>query len=75
MRTENGTVICNCCGKTVEGTGKVLNCDFFHGEKSWGYFSKKDGEKQEFDICEECYDRWTASFQIPVETKEMTEFV
>ena len=35
-------------------------------EKRWGYFSHKDGELHRFDICEECYDTWIASFQIPV---------
>ena len=29
-------------------------------------FSHKDGELHRFDICEECYDTWIASFQIPV---------
>lgn len=75
MRKENGIIVCNCCGKNVEEPEKVLKQDFFHGEKAWGYFSEKDGEKQEFDICEECYDKWTASFQIPVQKREVTEFV
>lgn len=75
MRTEHGTIICNCCKKIVQEEGKLSKKEFLHIEKYWGYFSEKDGEKQEFDICEECYDRWTASFQIPVEKQEMTEFV
>ena len=32
-------------------------------EKRWGYFSHKDGELHRFDICEECYDTWIASFR------------
>lgn len=39
-------------------------------EKQWGYFSGKDGETHRFELCEECYDRLTASFRIPVETEE-----
>lgn len=34
--------------------------------KKMGIFSHKDGELHRFDICEECYDTWIASFQIPV---------
>lgn len=75
MKTENGTTICNCCKKIVQEEGKISKSEFLHVEKQWGYFSKKDGEKQEFDLCEECYDRWTSSFQIPVQKQEMTEFV
>lgn len=75
MRTENGTILCNCCEKIVQEKGKISKVEFLHIEKEWGYFSGKDGEKQEFDICEECYDKWTTSFQIPVQKQEMTELV
>ncbi len=75
MRTENGTILCNCCGKIVQEKGKISEVEFLHVEKEWGYFSGKDGEKQEFDICEECYDEWTTSFRIPVQKQEMTELV
>lgn len=75
MRTPQGAVLCNCCKKTVQEEGKISKSEFLHIEKVWGYFSEKDGEKQEFDICEECYDKWTAAFQIPVQKQEMTELV
>ena len=39
----------------------------FHGQVQWGYFSGKDGESHSFDLCETCYDKWIAAFQIPVE--------
>ena len=38
-------------------------------EKRWGYFSEKDNEVHAFDICESCYDEWTSTFLIPVETE------
>lgn len=75
MRTEDRKVICNCCKKILQEKEGVLPLEFLHVEKAWGYFSEKDGEKQEFDICEACYDKWTASFQIPVKKQEMTELV
>ena len=59
----------------IQKNGEIPVEEFFHAEKVWGYFSNKDGEKQEFDVCEECYDKWTDSFQIPVQKQEMTEFV
>lgn len=75
MKTENEKIICNCCKKIIQEKGTLPMQDFLHIEKEWGYFSEKDGEKQEFDICEECYDKWTALFQIPVKIKEVTELV
>ena len=75
MRTENGTIVCNCCKKTVQEAGKIFQMEFLHVEKTWGYFSGKDGEKQEFDVCEECYDKWISSFQVPVQKQEITEFI
>lgn len=75
MKLENGTIICNCCKNIVQKEGEISRIEFLHIEKAWGYFSKKDGEKQEFDICEGCYDKWTASFAIPAKIQEMTELV
>ena len=75
MRTENGEIRCNCCKKKIQKSGEISTEEFFHVEKVWGYFSKKDGEKQEFDVCEECYDKWTSSFKIPVQKQEVTEFI
>ena len=63
MKTKDRKIICNCWE------------EFLHVEKEWGYFSGKDGEIQEFDICEACYDQWVKSFQIPVRTIEITELV
>ena len=42
-------------------------------DTTWGYFSGKDLEKHEFDLCEECYDRITLSFAVPPEISEDTE--
>lgn len=63
-------LVCNACGKRlivdrgIAREGNVaLNC-------SWDYFSEKDGEKHEFDLCEECYDRIISQFAIPVKITE-----
>ena len=44
-------------------------------EQRWGYFSEKDGEIHRFCICESCYDRIRAGFQIPVEIETAQEYL
>ena len=75
MKTEKQEIICNCCKKVIQEQAGIPRREFRHVEKEWGYFSGKDGEIQEFDICESCYDAWVKSFQIPVKTIEVTELV
>ena len=59
--------VCNQCGYTQENAGGVLKKDFFHGEKTWGYFSNQDGRQDCFDLCEECYQKLTESFAVKME--------
>ena len=69
---------CSCCGKefTVNETEKtILEKEFLHVRKQWGYFSNKDGIIHEFDVCEECYDRWLENFVIPPENRKATELM
>ena len=65
-RRETETIFCNGCGKEIKIKDGVIREGLLSVEKRWGYFSHKDGELHRFDICEECYDTWIASFQIPV---------
>ena len=53
-------VICNGCGKEIS----LASEDHFHGEKTWGYFSDKDGRQDSFDLCECCYDKMTETFVV-----------
>ena len=53
-------VICNGCGREIPCDA----ADHFHGEKTWGYFSDKDGRKDSFDLCEDCYDKMVENFKI-----------
>ena len=53
--------ICNMCGK------EIVDADVLSVDKRWGYFSEKDNEVHHFDLCEQCYDKLTAEFLIPVE--------
>ncbi len=49
--------------------------EYLHVAKEWGYFSGKDGMRQEWNLCESCYDRLLESFQVPASAQEVTELV
>jgi len=66
---EVDKIICNKCGKEIVVRNGVPEEDTFSAQKRWGYFSEKDNEVHEIDLCEECYDKWIATFAIPVEQK------
>ncbi len=59
-------IICNRCGKIISVTNEMLSEDVLSVEKRWGYFSDKDNEVHEFDLCEDCYDKIVADFLFPV---------
>lgn len=63
---EIETIICNKCGREIPVSKGVPQEDFLEVEKSWGYFSDKDGETDRFDLCEDCYDEFVRSFKIKV---------
>ena len=65
---------CNCCGRLL-GQGERAGEDYLKVTKEWGYFSEKDGETHRFCICEPCYDRIRAGFQIPVEIETTQEYL
>ncbi|MCI8495114.1 MAG: hypothetical protein HFI74_05475 [Lachnospiraceae bacterium] len=74
MKTEE-KIICNRCGKVVLETEGIPREEFLHVEKEWGYFSNKDGIRQEFDLCETCYDAWVREFEIPAKSQEIVELI
>ncbi|MBQ7758522.1 hypothetical protein [Anaerotignum sp.] len=53
-------VICNGCGREIP----LDSADYFHGEKTWGYFSEQDVRQDCFDLCEDCYHKLTESFAV-----------
>ncbi len=74
MRTEE-KIICNCCKKVIQMEDYHSRTEYLHVEKAWGYSSNKDGERQEFDLCEPCYDALVRKFRIPVDSQEITELI
>ncbi len=70
---EISALRCNKCGKELKVENGVIKEGCFSANPSFGYFSKKDGERHEFDLCETCYDEAIAAFVIPVTKTEETE--
>ena len=68
-------VVCNKCGRTLRVENGLLKEFCFSADAVFGYFSRKDGVSQHFDLCEDCYDEWTAQFRVPVEETENLEFL
>lgn len=66
-------VFCNCCGRALMMTEGKVTEGVLHVCKDWGYFSEKDMLCHEFDLCEQCYDKITAEFSLPVSEREILE--
>lgn len=74
-KNKLSSVICNQCGKELKLENGMLKEGCFCGNAQFGYFSNKDGMEHFFDLCEECYDKLTAGFTVPVETEEVKELL
>ena len=68
-------VVCNKCGKELKIEKGRLKEFCFSADAVFGYFSRKDGTTQHFDLCEDCYDELTAQFAVPAEEKEQLELL
>lgn len=68
-------VICNACGKEMEVEDGILMEGCFQADWMFGYFSKKDREKHDFDLCEECYDKMIQEFALPPTITVVTELL
>lgn len=77
--SENGgkliQVICNQCKKELKVENGYLKEGCLGIDISFGYFSRKDGIRHQFDLCEECYDKMAAQFAIPVEESQVQELL
>ncbi|MCQ4726167.1 hypothetical protein NE664_05760 [Anaerotignum faecicola] len=57
-------VYCNVCGREIKPDALGYYPDFLHIEKTWNYFSGRDGETQKADICERCWNDIVENFKI-----------
>lgn len=76
-QNEKGLVkaVCNCCGKNLMVKNGFLKEECIHVGHDFGFFGSKDGISHKFDLCEECYQKIIAKFQIPVEEWERKELL
>ncbi len=72
---EKMELSCNCCGKQIKVEGGIIKEGTFSAEITWGYFSNKDGEKDSFTLCEDCYDGFVEKFAIPIKRVEEKELI
>lgn len=79
MRTyQNQEIIevcCNRCGKKIAVENGIIKEGVYTADIRWGYFSNKDGQIHNFDVCEGCYDQMIEEFAIPVEKKKIHEYL
>lgn len=68
-------VVCNRCGKELRLEKGILKEGCFSADILFGYFSRRDGARHRFDLCEDCYDEIISQFRVPVETAESTELL
>lgn len=66
-RTEK--VICNSCGAEIKKDASGEFYDYIEVSKQWGYLSGFDGQTHCFDLCEDCYKRFTEGFMHKPEIK------
>ena len=69
------TVICNQCKKELLVENGILKEECIHVTHDFGFFGQRDGETHRFDLCEDCYNKMIAKFQILVETQERKELL
>lgn len=74
MRDEKN-VICNQCGKNLRTENGIAKEGVFSVHYPFGYFSEKDGQVYDFDLCEECFDAMIRQFKIPCQIFEATELI
>lgn len=68
-------VICNQCQKELKLENGYLKEGCFAVDYLFGYFSQRDGIRHRFDLCEECYNKMIARFQMPVEEAPENELL
>lgn len=68
-------IICNGCGKVIPVRNGMAREGVCSVHQLWGYTSGKDGDADDFDLCEECYDRITEQFRIPLTRTENPELL
>lgn len=75
IHQEVSSVVCNMCGKEIRKANDYFTEDYVSIDKTWGYFSGKDGVEHSFELCESCYDKLVSGFKVPVDSREKKELL
>lgn len=68
-------IYCNKCGRKIQIENEIVKEGVMSVDYKWEYFSKKDGMKHSFDLCEACYDKMIKNFLYPVSETEYSELL
>ena len=66
---------CNVCGKKLTLLPSGEQEETLTVDKTWGYFSGKDTVRHTFAVCEDCYDKWIASFAVAPFEEQASELL
>lgn len=75
QENELETVVCNKCKKELRVENGILKEGCFHVDYVFGYFSRKDGQKHSFDLCENCYDGMLETLTLPADIRDERELL
>ena len=71
---EDKQIYCNGCGRALSmDHNDILTEDALIVRKEWGYFSSRDLRVHQFVLCEQCYDKMTEQFVLPVTKTDKNE--
>lgn len=73
-QNELVAITCNQCRKELNVENGYCVEGLVAISHTFGYFTKKDGTRHAFDLCEECYDSLVETFKIPVTIDEKWDF-
>ena len=68
-------IVCNKCGKKTKVENGLLKEEWVHIQNVFGFFSKRDGEISQVDLCEACYEKFCADLLIPETVRKNKELL
>lgn len=57
VRKMSPQIFCDICGKDCRKNREDYDGEYAVLQATWGYFSGKDGDQYNVDLCENCFDK------------------
>lgn len=58
LKNEISDIICDVCSRScLKSPEAPYSAEFASLNAEWGYWSQKDGQKCNLDMCEDCFDK------------------